>query len=81
MTDRYNDLMGIAILNVQKNDLKLGEPANIKITGEDAESTDWYMTFQGKVKSEIEIIPTDSVLKGQKNSILYKLNIVHLDKP
>ena len=82
MTDRYNDLMGIAILNVQKNDLKLGEPANIKITGEDAESTDWYMTFQGKVKSEIEIIPTDLVLKGQgKNSILYKLNIVHLDKP
>ncbi|MFZ1289576.1 MAG: glycoside hydrolase family 38 C-terminal domain-containing protein [Melioribacteraceae bacterium] len=81
-TDRYNDLMGIAFLRVNKKDIKLGEPINIKVTGVDAESSAWYMTFQGKVNADISILPTDLVAKGENgNSIIYKLNIVHLDNP
>ncbi|MBK7107065.1 MAG: glycosyl hydrolase family 38 [Ignavibacteriae bacterium] len=81
-TDRYNDIMGIAILKININDIKIGEPVNIKVTGLDAESSDWYMTFQGKVNSDISIISTDLVAKGEnENSIIYKLNIVHLDNP
>ncbi|MBK8946895.1 MAG: glycosyl hydrolase family 38 [Ignavibacteriae bacterium] len=81
-TDRYNDLMGIAILKIHKNDIKFGEPINIKVTGVDAESSDWYMTFQGKVDADVRIVPTDLVSKSKNgNSIIYKLNIVHLDNP
>lgn len=82
MSDKYNDLMGIAILKIHKDDVILGEPLNIKVFGEDAESYAWYMTFQGKVNEELKIIPTDILAKGENvNTILYKLSIVHLDNP
>lgn len=44
--DRFGDLFGYMFLKLPKKDSKPGEPLIIEVAGEDADSPDWYMTFQ-----------------------------------
>ena len=46
MVDRAGDLFGYMILTVPKRLVPPGKPLTLQVVGEDAESGDWYMTFQ-----------------------------------
>lgn len=44
--DRAGDLFGYMYLKVPKSEVKPGVPLRLQVTGEDADSLDWYMTLQ-----------------------------------
>ncbi len=44
--DRFGDLFGHMFLKVSKKDFPSGKPLTLQVIGEDAESLEWYMTFQ-----------------------------------
>ncbi len=46
MADRFGDLFGYMSLKLSKKDFKAGKPLHFAVRGEDAESPDWYMTFE-----------------------------------
>jgi alpha-mannosidase len=46
MVDRAGDLFGYMILAIPKRLVPSGKPLTIQVVGEDAESGDWFMTFQ-----------------------------------
>jgi alpha-mannosidase len=46
MIDRAGDLFGYMLLTVPKRLVPPGKPLSIQVVGEDAESGDWFMTFQ-----------------------------------
>ena len=46
MADRFGDLFGYMYLKLPKSEFKPGSPLTIEVVGEDADSPDWYMTFE-----------------------------------
>jgi alpha-mannosidase len=46
MVDRAGDLFGYMLLTIPKRLVPPGKPLTIQVVGEDAESGDWFMTFQ-----------------------------------
>jgi hypothetical protein len=44
--DKFGDLFGHMFLNLPKRDFKPGAPLALKVVGDEAESLEWYMTFQ-----------------------------------
>ena len=45
-SDKFGDVFGHTYLKVPKKDFRAGESLLLEVVGEDAESADWYMTFQ-----------------------------------
>ncbi|HLP18369.1 MAG TPA: glycoside hydrolase family 38 C-terminal domain-containing protein, partial [Bacteroidota bacterium] len=78
MADRNDDLMGIATLEMPTDEVEKGKSVHFTVTGDDAQSQEWYMTFQGEVREEIALYPTDCI--SEKNGAQYQslsLNIFH----
>lgn len=46
VVDRAGDLFGIMVLNVPRRLVPSGKSLTLQVVGEDAESGDWFMTFQ-----------------------------------
>ena len=46
VVDRAGDLFGYMLLTVPKRLVPAGKPLTLQVVGEDAESGDWFMTFQ-----------------------------------
>ncbi|MBI4811644.1 MAG: hypothetical protein HY800_09450, partial [Ignavibacteriales bacterium] len=46
MADRFGDLFGYMTLKLSKKDFPMGKPLFLEVKGEDAESPDWFMTFE-----------------------------------
>ncbi len=46
VVDRVGDLFGHMILTIPKRLVQPGKPLRLQVVGEDAESGDWFMTFQ-----------------------------------
>ncbi len=46
MADKFGDLFGYMHLDVPKKDFPGSAPLTLSVTGEDADSQDWYMTFE-----------------------------------
>jgi hypothetical protein len=44
--DRVGDLFGYMRLRVPRSEVKPGAPLTLRVTGQDADSVDWYMTLQ-----------------------------------
>lgn len=82
MVDKYDDLMGFAILQVPAGKLVKGKTQKIKVTSEGAGSRVWYMTFEKEVKNEIRYYRYDALIK--EDSGVYTLSgfhIFHTGKP
>ena len=82
MIDKYDDLMGYAILTVPSSSLIRGKRQRIKIIGESANSRVWYMTFQAEIEEKTEIIQYDALV--EKNGELFhpvRFQFLHLGKP
>ncbi|MGE5412051.1 MAG: glycoside hydrolase family 38 C-terminal domain-containing protein, partial [Clostridiales bacterium] len=63
MADQNDDLMGIAIAELPAKEVEKGKPLHFTVEGDDAQSQEWYMTFQGEVKEKVDLYQTDCVSK------------------
>lgn len=70
MLDKYNDQMGFAVLTLPKSAIKLGEPVNFKVEGENAQSSIWYMTFKSPIKEKISV-SQEKVIKKEGEQLFY----------
>lgn len=61
--DRFDDLMGYAILRVPRQALKPGRPLRLRVSGESAQSWNWYITFQSSISDRAELLPRPAVLR------------------
>lgn len=82
MIDRFNDLMGFAILTVPRNALTPGQPLRLRVNGESAASRAWYITFQAPVSERAELIARPALLRDTEGNyqplILF---VTHLGAP
>ncbi len=61
--DKFNDPMGYAFLRVPRSLIISGKPQVLKITGEDAGSRSWYMTFEAGINESVRIVQSDAVIR------------------
>ncbi|MDP4195142.1 MAG: glycoside hydrolase family 38 C-terminal domain-containing protein [Bacteroidota bacterium] len=79
MADQNDDLMGIAIVELPAKEVEKGKPLRFTVEGEDAQSQEWYMTFQGEVKEKVDLYQTDCVSKeGNKEFQSIGLEVFHI---
>lgn len=82
MVDRFDDLMGYAILCVPRSMLTPGKPLRIGIVGESAGSSVWYITFQAPVSELASLAVTPAVLRSEQGD--YRpvvISVTHLGPP
>lgn len=80
--DGAKDAHGLAYLRVPLSKYKKGEPLRIKITGQNQQSNDWYMTFAYTFKEKIEIKAMPFLLNGeQKNKQPIQVTVLHFGSP
>ncbi len=82
MTDRYDDLMGYMYLEMPHRFLVPGEPLSISVVGEQADSNDWYMTFEHPVSQQVTLIPEPALVR-EAGAIhqLIRVDVEHLGRP
>ncbi|MBL8880579.1 MAG: hypothetical protein JNG88_15810, partial [Phycisphaerales bacterium] len=82
MIDRFNDLMGFAILSVPRSALTPGQPLRLRVAGETADSRAWYITFQAPVTARAELIARPALVRDTAGNFQpLILSITHLDVP
>ncbi len=62
--DRYDDLFGYAMLRLPRRAWTPGEPVQIEVVGESAQSRVWYMTFMSPVAPRVTLTPRSALLRG-----------------
>ncbi|OGU26611.1 MAG: hypothetical protein A2X66_04745 [Ignavibacteria bacterium GWA2_54_16] len=62
VVDRVGDLFGTMLLEIPRAVIPSGKPLKLEVIGEDAESADWFMTFQYTFSSEPRV-RTEPVLR------------------
>jgi alpha-mannosidase len=81
MIDKYDDLMGYAILKLPKSYLTPGKPLTLKVVGESAGSNAWYMTFKSPIKKDLSIKQEELLIReGEKRLQAVRFSFVHLDE-
>lgn len=79
VVDRVGDLFGMMMLEIPRNLLPMGKPLRLEVIGEDAESGDWFMTFQYSFSFEPRV-RTEPVIRREQNgpSQLLRLSLDNL---
>lgn len=79
VVDRVGDLFGTMTLEIPRTVIPAGKPLKLEVTGEDAESGDWYMTFQYSFSFEPRV-RTEPVLRREQQgtSQLLRLSLDNL---
>ena len=79
LVDQYNDLMGYAVLRIRREMIIAGKEQDIKITGENAGSRAWYMTFESPVEERMSGKQIEAELRQDgKTRDEINLEFVHL---
>lgn len=83
MIDKYNDLMGYAILEVPQVYLRKGRSQIVKVAGESAGSRIWYMTFEAGIEETESLTQQEAVIRGadNKNFLGVVASFIHLGDP
>jgi hypothetical protein len=79
LVDKYDDLMGYAVLTVPASLLLPGQPQVLSIRGETAGSRTWYMTFEARVEEGCLVRPLDLLSRheGQlRRTVLFEFTRV-----
>lgn len=63
MIDRFDDLMGYAILRAPRAALTPGKPLRLRVSGESAGDRNWYITFQTEVEEKAELAAPPAVIR------------------
>ncbi|MDP2886696.1 MAG: hypothetical protein Q8P51_16935 [Ignavibacteria bacterium] len=81
VVDRAGDLFGTMVLNIPRRLVPSGKPLTLQVVGEDAESGDWFMTFQYSFSFEPRI-RIEPVLMRETNgeSQVLRLSLDNLRK-
>ncbi len=74
MVDQHDDLHGIATLTIQRSLLSPGESINLKIVGENAKSSAWYMTFKYDFSENVRATAPAVLLNDNKRPIIVDYN-------
>ena len=79
VVDRVGDLFGTMMLQVPRAVIPAGKPLKLEVIGEDAESGDWFMTFQYSFSFEPRV-RTEPVLRREQQgtSQLLRLSLDNL---
>ncbi len=82
MIDRFDDLMGYAILRVPRAMLTPGKPLRIAVVGESAGSSVWYITFQEAVSEQASLAATPALLRSNNGNYRpVTVSVTHLGPP
>jgi hypothetical protein len=77
--DKFGDLFGYMFLKVPKKAFRPGAPLVLQVVGEDAESPDWYMTFQHRFHFTPRVRVEPAVLRdGDSGSQMLRLSLDNL---
>jgi alpha-mannosidase len=63
MVDQYGDNHGYMILRIPSFELKAGKPLRIKVLGQKADLTSWYMTYKKPVRTGVSLNAFPAVIK------------------
>ncbi len=82
MVDRFNDLMGYAILRVPRAKLRPGQPLRLSMHGETSGSRAWCITFQAaaSAKASLRVLPA-LVRDAAGNYRPVEVSITHVGEP
>ncbi|MBF8294651.1 MAG: Glycosyl hydrolase 38 domain protein [Bacteroidetes bacterium] len=81
VVDRAGDLFGTMVLNVPRRLVPSGKPLTLQVVGEDAESGDWFMTFQYSFSFEPRIRIEPVLMRETKGeSQILRLSLDNLRK-
>ncbi|MBN1270804.1 MAG: hypothetical protein JXB26_00905 [Candidatus Aminicenantes bacterium] len=79
MIDKYDDLMGYAVLKIPRALVLPGKPQKLKVAGETAGSRAWYMTFEASLEEDVGIRPVPAVIReGDQMKQILIFDFVHL---
>lgn len=83
MLDKYDDPMGYAFLTMPSALIKKGERQNLRLVGESAGSSSWYMTFEAGVAEKISLFQQEAVIRGAQKINYFSViaGFVHLGDP
>ena len=82
MIDKFDDLMGYAVLRVPRGRFTPGEPLRLSVAGESAGSRAWYITFQSPVEPGARIAARPAVVRDPAGDYQpIDLWITHLGEP
>ncbi|MCB9854505.1 MAG: hypothetical protein H6818_02375 [Phycisphaerales bacterium] len=82
MIDRFDDLMGYAIMSVPRSMLTLGKPLRLSIVGESAQSNVWYITFQTVVLEQAALSVKPALLRSAQGDYRQVIaSVTHLGPP
>ena len=77
--DQFGDLFGYMYLKVPKGEYQTGEPLELQVVGEDADSPAWYMTFKYGFHFEPHFRVEPALIReGNEISQLLRLSIDNL---
>jgi putative alpha-1,2-mannosidase len=80
-TDQYDDLFGFMFLTLPTG-LAAGERLTLRVTGEAAGTSDWYMTFEQPMAASLTAENVYAFLRdGRQNRQVVRANVQHLKAP
>ena len=78
MTDQYGDRHGYMILRIPMSKINSGKPFRIKVTGQKAGLTSWYMTYKKPVKTGVVLNAFPAIInKNGKDLQLVEASIFY----
>lgn len=80
--DRYEDVMGTALLRLPREMVRPGEAVRLEVRGESADSRAWYMTFLAAVEERARLTSVPAIRRtpeGPRQPL--RLDVVHLGPP
>ncbi len=80
--DKYGDLMGYLILNLDRDFQESGESIRIKVSGDNMGSRTWFMVFKYKTHNSIKIKAENALKKDDNgNTQVLKTEIAYFGEP
>jgi hypothetical protein len=64
LVDQFQDVFGYMTLAVPRTALTAGAPLTLSVTGQDAESSDWYMTFRHRLAAHPRVAQDPVLVKA-----------------
>ena len=79
MIDRFDDLMGYAVVRLPRSVWSRGKPVRLEVVGESANSRTWYMTFMASIEESARAA-SRPVLVREREQLRrrIRLDVVHL---
>jgi len=75
LVDQFQDVFGYLTLTLPRSAVTSGAPLTLAVTGQDAESSDWYMTFRHRLAAHPRVAQ-DPVLVRAGDSVEAQIRVI-----